>query len=192
MEQLYGAFGSSFVKAMWTKNKHFIVAVMNRDGGDQTMIVQDMTKAGSKPQGIVQGEHIGFDVTPDTGRIASSVEGSEVPDWFTDDEKAPLIKNGQVVPPDYSLVEVLDPESKAADPTTSGMMVAIPSDATQKVVFGDPSISPDEKLVAIPVGTFGKNGFEGRELVAMPIKPAVGSEAFPVAAGRRPPVLDAR
>jgi hypothetical protein len=85
------------------------------------------------------------------------------------------------------LVEVFDIDNQSKDPSqpkTSGIMVGIPTEATEKVVFGDPSISPDEKLVVMPVGGMGKDGFEATALVGMPVKPEAAAQAFRIASGQ--------
>jgi hypothetical protein len=180
----YSAFGTSFVKAMWSKDKHYIVAVMNRESGDQALIIQDMTNPKARPQGIVMGKYIGLDVAQSSGRIAFSVVGSEVPDWYTDDEKKPFIKNGKIVPPLFSLCALMDLENQnptPGKPSTSGPILRSPTGRT--IAFGSPSISPDEKMVVMPVGVMGPNGFQCAELIGVPFAPNAGNAGFILAKG---------
>ena len=179
----FAALGTSFAKAMWTKNKHYIVAVMDREPGDQSLVIQDMTNPKAPPQGIVMAKHIGLDVCPISGRIVYSAQGWEVPDWFSDDQKRPFIKNGKLVPPIYSVVQIMDSENLKPAPgtaPTSGPMVV--SDKPT-MVFGDPSISPDEKLVAVPFGNMGPQGFEAKALIGMPVRTNAAKDGFPIIAG---------
>jgi hypothetical protein len=181
--ELYATYGNSFAKAFWTKDKKAIVAVMNREGGDQALIIQDMTKPNTHPQGFLMGRHIGLDVGPVSGRIVFSVQGWEIPDWYTEEQKKPYIKNGKLVPPFWGLVEVLDLENKDfEDPTktTSGVMI---QSAGPQEAFGDPAISPDESLVALPAGNMTSGDFKATGLIAMPPKPRAAAQAFAVAPG---------
>lgn len=160
IEALYGAYGDSFVKALWTTSKRGVLASLSRDNG-QAAIYQDLSHPNGRVIPLVQGDHVDFDVNPKTGGYVLCVTGFQVPDW-DEKMKAALTKNGRIVPPFKHLVALFDP----ASPQTSAPLV---DSNTDQNAFAQPRFSPDGQNLLILVGTYAKGQFEPNGIVVSPV-----------------------
>jgi WD40-like Beta Propeller Repeat len=171
----YATYGNSFVKALWTKDRHYIIAVLNRESGDQSLIIQDMTQPKAPPIPIAQAKHIGVDVGQVSGVVVYSLLGAEIPDWIPEDQKNKFKTNGKIVPPyAHELCMFMIDDKKG------GVIAASKNDA---VAFGDPVISPDETLIALPIGPYVSGALKPVQIIAIPPKENGSSSAIRIAPG---------
>jgi hypothetical protein len=171
----FATYGNSFVKALWSKDKRYIIAVLNREAGDQSLIVQDMTQPKAPPIPLAQAKHIGLDVGQQSSVVIYSLLGAEIPDWLPDDQKDKFKVNGKITPPVAHELCMFDIDSKKAN-----IIVANKDD---RVAFGDPAISPDEKFVALTIGPYTGGNIKAVQLMLFPPTFEGAKQAVRVAPG---------
>ncbi|HEY3781607.1 MAG TPA: hypothetical protein VGL56_11015 [Fimbriimonadaceae bacterium] len=183
----FATYGNSFVKALWSKDKHYIIAVLSREAGDQALIIQDMTMQNGQlppPVPLAQARHIGIDIGQQTGVLIYSLLGAEIPDWYPDEQRNKFKRNGKIVPPIAHDICIFDVNRFATngkmDTQTSGVVVASKDD---KIAFGDPAMSPDEKLIAVPVGNYVGGSFRPLLLMTFPPKNNAAEAGVRIAPG---------
>ena len=149
IEAQYQQLGNAFVRALWGNNKQLIGAVMRRDNGGQSFILQDMTSTLVKPKLIALGDHIGLSVMKN-GAFVFTVLGYQLPDW-DQDVMNKYMKNGKVVPPYKNLIGAvgLDGNIQAIG--------EVPNEGpNSRTSFGDPAVSPDNNWIALSVSNNDK------------------------------------
>lgn len=183
-EVAYSKIGNSFKKAVWSKDRKSIVAVMRRDGGE-VLVVQSMTglrdlNTGEvrllPPTAITAAKKVDFDIAAN-GVVVIAMTGFQ----FPDPDKIPkeFIKNGKVVPPYDNAIIYFNPD----DITNTGMK-AIYVFPDAKGAAMQPAISPDGSKVLLSIGPADEDGniqFAG--IVAMPVTEGGGGQGAPVVRG---------
>lgn len=183
-ETFYERIGTSFKKAMWGKDRKWIIAVMRRDLGE-VLILQNMTplkdlNTGEEkllpPNVMTAGQRVDFDVAAD-GRVVVTTTGFQ----FPEPDKAPkeYIKNGKLVPPYRNAVTFFDPDNLGK----VGMKaVAVLPD---EIGAMQPRLSPDGSKVLLAIGKPDADGnIVSAGLVAMPFSEGGGAQGAPILKGQ--------
>jgi dipeptidyl aminopeptidase/acylaminoacyl peptidase len=151
---LYDRFGESFRVARWGLNREVIIAVMRREEGGETLVLQSLrtvedprTKQVSlpPPTAVAAGDQLDFDVAPD-GSIVVAILGFRFPDQSNIPPQ--FVRNGRVTPPYRHALIHLNP-SKPDERIR--ILVATPDD---KQAFAQPRLSPDGKTVVAVKGVY--------------------------------------
>ena len=111
---VYAKFGNSFKVARWCKGKDYIAAIMRRDDGE-VLILQNMqpTTEGKlpRPEAIVAGDHVEFDVNPQDGSVVFAVQNFQWP--IPEAIPAQFHKGNKITRPFAHLLGRIDPEDKS-------------------------------------------------------------------------------
>lgn len=169
IEALYKTFGTSFRAAQWTFDKRFVVAVMRREDGNETLIVQELGEV--RPLPVVAGKKIDFTISPTSDQIVFTV----LDYMWIDPAQAPpeFIKNGVATTPYRHGLFLLDPTKPAAEAN-----VPVMASKQDDVAFGQPAFSPDGSMIALVGGTYkGEGDLETKGLMVLPAE-AGGGQAM--------------
>ena len=166
--QAYENLGTSFRIAKWVKGKRYIAAVMRSDTGE-VLVLQDLEpgdKGLKPPRPVVAGEHVEIAISPKDGKVVYSVQNFR---WPNDKMIPDQFKKGNVVTvPFRHSIGIFDPEN----PDESAPVAISNSD---KIAFGQPSISPDSSVIAVTVGNFADTALAPKQLVVMPLRSGGGA-----------------
>lgn len=152
MDVEYAPFGNSFVKAIWSPDRKFVTAIMNRENGGQSLIMQDMSKEDSRPVPLGQAEHIDLAANPVSGQMVACLQGFEIPDWLPEEAKQQFVKKGKIVPPFKHALMLLNPGARPPARVLTGF-------TSDKVCCGDPSVSPDGTKILLTYGSYANNKY---------------------------------
>lgn len=176
-DQFYAGLGDSFKDARWGPDRKSIVATLRRDGGE-VLIVQPMEPDAKgnpqRPAVLAAADHIEFDTCQDTGVVVFSLIGFQPVD--PKDIPAEMKENGKFKPPFYNGLLAVD-LSKTDPPVLLATMPDL------SIGFSRPRLSMDGSMVLISVGEYRDSQFQGRQLVAMPVKQGGAQEGKLVAEG---------
>jgi len=180
----YSRLGTSFKKAVWGKDRRWIIAVMRREVGE-ILVLQSMTPLKdintgdtkfTPPSAITAGKRVDFDITAD-GRVVVAIVGFQ----FPDPAKAPkeFIKNGRVVPPYENAITFFDPDRTEQDGLRAiGIL-------TPEIGAIEPRISPDGTKVLLSIGAPDPDGnVEVGGLVSMPLIEQGADQGTPLVRGK--------
>ncbi|MFY7881792.1 MAG: hypothetical protein ACOVR6_05805 [Fimbriimonas sp.] len=174
MELMYSRYGVSFRVAKWFGNRQFIAAVMRREDGGESLIVQDLTpddKGNQRaPQLLFIAEKINLQVDPSGGALVFSLVNTyPMPDEKGNLQKLPF-RNG---------LFILDPTK--ADAERMGPLFFAP---TEELAVASFAVSPDGSLLLAAVGSSTKEGtIEVKGLLTCPLKIGGGQSMTPILAG---------
>lgn len=174
----YAAMGRAFTKARWAGSRKWIIAIVQRNVGE-VLVAQDMEMKGEgedaklpPPFPVVAGESVDFDVAED-GTVVASVRGFR---WFLpdyEDAQPPEDVIEQFIPEQFRAGgKITTPYLNgmmAFNPTAGGQLQVLFASPDDKVAFGSPSISPDGKGIAFPVGPLAGERFIPKTLSYYPI-----------------------
>jgi hypothetical protein len=142
MELMYSRYGVSFRVAKWFGNRQFIAAVMRREDGGESLIVQDLTpddKGNQRaPQLLFIAEKINLQVDPSGGALVFSLVNTyPMPDEKGNLQKLPF-RNG---------LFILDPTK--ADAERMGPLFFAP---TEELAVASFAVSPDGLTCPLKIG----------------------------------------
>jgi len=153
----YKYLGTAFRIARWCDDKKYIVGVMERDTGGETLVVQNMNPTNTEdamPVPVIAGDHIDFTIDPASGSIVYCVQNWRVID--PDHPPKGLVKGNKIVPPFENAIGDLN----LNDPTKSGIVAASPDNT---MCFGMPAITPDGSKILFVAGNYS-NGLVSQGL----------------------------
>lgn len=177
---LYRQLGTSFTKALWTRDRSTIVATMAREGGE-VLVVQEMTMRTANgrtslppPMPIMGGASIDFDVTSD-GRVAVLVRDFQ---WL-DNAAIPeeFIENGRAKVPWRNAIFSFN----TADPEAPPSFLAAtqnPSEDARSV-----RISPNGQEAMLVTGRNENDQFEPLALIKTEFPFQPGAPTTPIVQG---------
>lgn len=143
---IYQALGESFRTARWCAGKSAVAAVMRREQGGETLIVQPLPENGQVPRPIslMVADHIDFDVNPTDGSIVFAAQGIHLPE-----SELRKIKEAKVpVRVTRHAVGLYKPGDKAPK--------VVLTSADDKVSFSGPTVSPQGDRFLLMLGEFDK------------------------------------
>ncbi|HTQ12035.1 MAG TPA: hypothetical protein VMI31_18375 [Fimbriimonadaceae bacterium] len=149
-ETMYERFGNSFRVAKWTPDKQAVFAVMEREDGE-VLIYQKLrfkTPQEGQPIPIAQGDHIDFDIDPNTGAAYFTVENFQ---WPLGDVPSDFLKNGKVMVPFRNGLAV-------ADFSQQHPIQWIKQSKDNQLCFGALAVAPKGDRLVTVVGPYQGNG----------------------------------
>jgi dipeptidyl aminopeptidase/acylaminoacyl peptidase len=156
---IYGGLGKSFRIARYFGDKRYIAAIMKRDEGE-VLVIQDLQLVNDKvpkPEPIVAGDRIEFDIDPKTNRVAFSVQNFR---WVDPKVVPPRFrKNNKIIVPFRNFVGMVSPGDQPTPITAS------PDD---NVGFTAPRVSPDGSRLLLIAGPMKDGALEPKSLITMP------------------------
>lgn len=164
---VYGSLGKSFRIGRYFGDKQYIAAVMKRDEGE-VLIIQNLGEVNGKvpkPEPVVAGDHIDFDIDAKSGQIVFAVQDFRwvdpkvVPDQFR--------KGNKITVPFRNCLGLVSPGKSPS------IMMAAPNDA---LALATPKVSPDGSRLLVVQGAIKEGAFEPLGLLAMPFTQA-GAQA---------------
>lgn len=171
---VYGTLGKAFRIARYFGDKRFIAAVMKRDEGE-LLVIQDLQPVNEhvqKPQPVVAGDRIDFDIDAKTNTVVFSVQNFRWPD----PQQAPprYRKGNKITVPFRNLVGIV---ASGQAPVPVG---AVPDDSA---AFGSPRVSPDGSRLLLVQGKIEDGSLRPAGLLTMPYKGGGIQAASPLAKG---------
>lgn len=172
----YDHLGKSFRQADWCGGQKYIVGILVKDTGGETIAVQNMNPAKQSdlmPRPLGTGEHIDYSVSPKDGSVAFTInnwqwpEGVPIPQQF--------VKNNHVSTPYTSFFGLYSPDT--------GKLEIVTASSNDKVAFGEPQVSPDGSKVAFVVGPYKDGGITSQALFVCPLAPGAGRAATAIFQG---------
>ncbi len=156
---IYGGLGKSFRIARYFDDRRYIAAVMKRDEGE-VLVIQDLKPVNDKvlkPEPIVAGDHIDFDIDAKSKQIVFSVQNFR---WVDPKMAPPQFRKGnKITVPFENFVGIVSPGQLPVP------MAASPDD---KVAFATPRVSPDGSRLLLIVGSLKDGALVPSGLYTMP------------------------
>lgn len=181
-ESAYQQLGQAFRAAMWGKDRRFLIAIMQRETGDEVLIVQDMQERPNLEGGVrlpppipvLAANRIDFDVAAD-GKVVVAQLGYR----FVSPDRVPpeFIKNGRPVAPYRNGVVFFDP----AAPEDAVSPIVLTRD--DRVGFAGVRVSPKGGEFLLVAGVPQSIGLEPRELAVLPLERGAGSRGRELVTG---------
>ncbi len=181
-QSLYGGLGTSFRLARWCFGGKYIVATMEREGGE-VLVLQDMQPNNEgkleRPIPVAAGDRVEFDVSPKDGSVAYDAQGFR---WPAEPPKE-FVKNNKVTTPFRHVLGLITYPQGANGPKIATATVALSPD--DKNSFGSLAISPDGSTLLVTVGPYDASteSMSSKGLLTMPLQGGGIRSASPLVQG---------
>jgi Tol biopolymer transport system component len=151
-------------KTMWGKDRQWLIGVRRTETGE-ALIMQPATGdvKSRVPIGLVFGDHVDFDIRPDTGEIVYCVQGFQWPDPEHPPEQ--FIKDGKAVKPYLHGVGIFNPTDLQNSPA-----LPVTASLSDKTAFTSLKISPDGASLLLTVGPYVDGSVNAKELYVLPVR----------------------
>lgn len=171
---VYGTLGKAFRVARYFGDKRYIAAIMKRDEGE-LLVIQDLQPVNDrvpKPQPVVAGDRIEFDINAKTNTVVFSVQNFRWPD---PQQAPPEFRKGNKITVPFRHFVGIAAAGQAPVP-----VVASPDDGS---AFASPRVSPDGSRLLLIQGTMKEGSLRPAGLLTMPYKANGVQAASPLSQG---------